>query len=339
MRLMRGENIVLAVVLSLLLPVFAFAGKADKIIHPGKVWLDDRGQMIQAHGGGVIHLEKTFYWFGEDRTPGNDPEKRYVSCYSSDDLVHWRFRNQILKLSNPENLAKDWILERPKVFYNAHTKKFVLYAHLDADHYKLARVAIAVSDTVDGDYHYVRSFRPLDKESRDIGQFIDDDGTAYLVFESRPTKGFFIAQLSNDYLSVEKQVSLVEAPLEGGAIVHYGGQYYAIGSHLTGWRPNPNVYATAPTLAGPWTAFQDIAPAETNTYSSQSTMMLKVQGTKTTSVIYMGDIWKPKALFDSRYLWMPLAIGGGKLSLPVPESWRINVKTGKTEIVSEKQSR
>jgi len=35
-------------------------------------------------------------------------------------------------------------------------------------------------------------------------------------------------------------------------------------------------------------------------------MMLKVVGTKTTTVIFMGDIWKPKALWDSRYLWMPL---------------------------------
>ncbi len=61
---------------------------------------------------------------------------------------------------------------------------------------------MAIWDTVDGDYNYLRSFRPLDHESRDIGQFIDDDGTAYLIFEDRPF-GFRIAKLSDDYLTVE----------------------------------------------------------------------------------------------------------------------------------------
>jgi hypothetical protein len=309
------------------------AARADDIIHPGQVWLDDRGKEIQAHGGGMLRLGMTFYWFGEDRTPSNDSNKRYVSCYSSDDLVHWKFRNQVLKLADPDDLGDHWVLERPKVFYNAPTKKFVLYAHLDDRRYKVARVMVAVSETVDGDYRYVKSFRPLGKESRDIGQFVDDDGTAYLIFESRPTRGFFIARLSDDFMNVENEISLVDAPLEGGAVVHYNGLYYAIGSHLTGWRPNPNVYATAKSLSGPWSAFRDIAPPEVNTYGSQSTMMLKVKGSKLTTVIYMGDIWKPKELFDSRYLWMPLTIGDGKLALPVPKSWKINVKTGRYKIL------
>src|ERR1035437_2893926 len=30
---------------------------------------------------------------------------------------------------------------------------------------------------------------------------------------------------------------------------------------------------------------------------------------KTTTMIFMGDIWKPRAQWDSRYLWKPLAMG------------------------------
>ena len=71
---------------------------------------------------------------------------------------------------------------------------------------------------------------------------------------------------------------------------------------MTGWRPNPNVYATAPSLAGPWTEFKNLAPPEANNYQSQSTMLFKVAGSKKTTVIFMGDIWKPNALWDSRYL-------------------------------------
>jgi hypothetical protein len=312
----------------LAVPVAVAAGSAKAVVRPGEVWLDNRGKEIQAHGGGILHMGKVYYWFGEDRSQTNDPAKRYVACYSSKDLMRWRFRGQVLAIENPENLGDRAILERPKVFYNAKTKKFVMYMHLDGPGYKVARVAIAVSNKVDGQYEYVKSFRPLGQESRDIGQFVDDDGSAYLIFESRPTHGFFIAKLADDYMSVEKEMSFVKAPLEGGAIVHYKGLYYVVGSHMTGWRPNPNVYATATSLAGPWTEFVDIARPETNTYDSQSSMLLKVTGRKGTTVIYMGDRWKPKELWDSRYVWMPVEIGNGSLKLPEPRPWTIDVKTG-----------
>ena len=54
---------------------------------------------------------------------------------------------------------------------------------------------------------------------------------------------------------------------------------------------------------------------------------------KKTTVIFMGDIWKQKTLWDSRYLWMPVEIGDGTLRLPEPKPWKINLKTGETELV------
>jgi hypothetical protein len=191
---------------------------------------------------------------------------------------------------------------------------------------------VFTSNRIDGNYAFQKSFRPLDKESRDIGQFIDDDGSAYLIFESRPTGGFYIAKLSDDFMAVEKEVSFVHAPLEGGGLVHYDGLYYLIGSRMSGWAPNPNLFASAPTLEGPWPDFKDIAPPATKTYGSQSTMMVKVVGSKHTTVIFMGDIWKPRTQWDSRYLWMPLEIGDGKLWLPEPKPWTIDVKTGETTV-------
>jgi len=300
---------------------------AQNKIVPGGVWPDDNGKHVQAHGGGIIKIKDTFYWFGEYRAKDNDSNYRYVGCYSSKDLTNWKFRNTVVKIKDPEQLGPKWVLERPKVFYNKKTGKFVMYMHIDNSTYKLARVGVAVCDRVDGDYQYLKSFRPLGHESRDIGQFVDDDGTPYLIFEDRPF-GFRIASLSADYLSVEKEVCLIAAHMEGGAIIHYQGLYYAIGSALTGWRANPNKYATAKSLAGPWSEFTDIAPPATNTYGSQSTMILKVVGAKSTTAIFMGDIWKPKEQWDSRYLWMPLEIGGGKLKLPEPKPWQLNVKTG-----------
>lgn len=307
-----------------------FAQSSDGEITPGSVWTDSQGAEIEAHGGGVIRHAGSFFWFGEDRSQGQDPSKRYVSCYTSPDLVHWTKHGDALVLADPEQLGPRWVLERPKVYYAAKTKQFVMYFHLDDSHYKLARVGIATSRSACGPYSYVRSFRPLGQESRDIGQFVDDDGQAYLIFESRPTKGFFIAKLTPDDLGVAEKTSFVPAPLEGGALVHLRGWYYVIGSHMTGWRPNPDVYAVSHSIHGPWSSFENMAPPATNTYGSQPTMLLKLKGTKTTSVIYMGDIWKPQMLWDSRYLWMPLVIGGGKLQLPAPAPWKVDVATGAT---------
>jgi hypothetical protein len=314
-----------------LVPLPGYAGDGPQTIRPGEIWPDNRGQHVQAHGGGILKRDDTYYWFGEDRTQGLPRDKRYVACYSSTNLAQWMFRNQVVALSDPEKLGPGWVLERPKVFYNAATKKFVMYAHLDDRAYKFASVAVLVCDTVDGNYQYLKSFRPLNHESRDIGQFIDDDGTAYLIFEDRPY-GFRIAKLSADYMTVEKEMSLIPQHMEGGAVVHYHDLYYAIGSALTGWRANPNKFATATNLAGPWSEFKDIADPAVNTYGAQSTMMLKVTGTKTTTVIFMGDVWRPRTQWDSRYLWMPLQIGDGKLWLSEPKPWTLDIKTGETVV-------
>ncbi len=114
----------------------------------------------------------------------------------------------------------------------------------------------------------------------------------------------------------------------------YEGLYYGLGSARRSWNPNPNKYATAKDLAGPWSAFKDIAPKAVNTYGSQSTMLVKVVGTKTTNVIFMADLWKPDAQWDSRYLWMTLDIGGGNMHLPEPREWTIDMTTGEPKIAA-----
>jgi len=305
-----------------------------KFIKPGAVWTDQANQPIQAHGGCIIKIAEKYYWNGQQSRQGLDSSLRYVSCYSSADLMNWTFENDVVQMSDPEALGTGWILERPHVFHDAAANKFVMYFHLDNKKYNYARVGIAISDHPNGNFKYVKSMRPLGRPSRDIGQFIDDDGTSYLIFEDREL-GFHIVKLSADLMSIEKEMSLVRAHLEGGAIVHYEGLYYVIGSGLTGWDPNPNKYATAKSLEGPWSEFKDIAPPETNTYRSQSTMLLKVTGTKATNVIYMGDQWKPERQWDSRYLWMPLVIGNGKLWLTEPRPWSVNVRTGTVEFVKQ----
>src|ERR1017187_9221519 len=95
-------------------------------IRPGEVWPDDRGNHVQAHGRGIIKVGDTYYWFGEDRSQRLDPSRRYVGCYSSKNLVYWILRNQVLRRRDPCTLC--W---SPKVYYNARTKKLVMFMHID----------------------------------------------------------------------------------------------------------------------------------------------------------------------------------------------------------------
>jgi hypothetical protein len=55
---------------------------------------------------------------------------------------------------------------------------------------------------------------------------------------------------------------------------------------------------------------------------------VKVAGPKGTTIIYVGDRWNPKDLGDSRYIWMPLQIDGGRMTLPAPAPWRLNARAG-----------
>jgi hypothetical protein len=67
--------------------------------------------------------------------------------------------------------------------------------------------------------------------------------------------------------------------------------------------------------------------------AQENSKILKVAGSQATTVIFMGDIWKPRALWDSRYLWMPLEIGDGKLWLPEPKPWGLDVQPGRAVIL------
>lgn len=137
------------------LSVFASAVTTQNAIQ----FKDTSGSFIQAHGGGIIKVGNYYYWFGENR---NDDDTFYaVSCYRSTDLKNWEFRNNVLTRNTASELASCKI-ERPKVIYNSSTNQYVMWMHKEnATDYDQARAAVAVCSTVDGNYTWQGSFRPL----------------------------------------------------------------------------------------------------------------------------------------------------------------------------------
>jgi hypothetical protein len=298
-----------AVCLGLLAPFLtgAAAQAAPVTIVNGTQFTDPNGDPVHAHGGGVVKVGEYYYWFGENRNADNT--FRYVSAYRSTDLKNWEFRNHVLTEESDPELATANI-ERPKVMYNASTGQFVMWAHKEnGSDYSEARAAVAVSDTVDGDYEWRGSFRPLDHMSRDITVFVDDDGTGYMVSAARENYDLHIYRLTDDYTAVE---SLVANPWPGGhreapALFKRDGVYFMLTSGATGWDPNQQQYATSTDLASGWSAMRNIGDG--TAFGSQTAWVLPIQGSETTSYLYLGDRWAGAwdgPVNDSRYVWLPL---------------------------------
>jgi len=137
-----------------------------KEFEPGAQWLDSSGVPINAHGGGILFHEETYYWFGEHKVAGDAGNYAQVGVhvYSSKDLFQWKNEGIALAVSadSKNDIAKGCILERPKVLFNPQTKNFVMWFHLEllGKGYFAARCGVAVADNAAGPYTYLGSFRP-----------------------------------------------------------------------------------------------------------------------------------------------------------------------------------
>ncbi|MFN2108426.1 MAG: glycoside hydrolase family 43 protein, partial [Anaerolineae bacterium] len=133
---------------------------------PGALWPDDKGVHINAHGGGFLYHEGVYYWFGEHKITGRAGNQAHVGvhCYASRDLYNWEDQGIALRVSDDpdSDIVRGCVLERPKVIYNAKTRQFVMWFHLElkGQGYRAARSGVAVSNSVTGPYTFVRSFRP-----------------------------------------------------------------------------------------------------------------------------------------------------------------------------------
>ncbi|MDH2430521.1 RICIN domain-containing protein [Sphaerisporangium sp. TRM90804] len=282
------------------------AQAAPGTITNGTQFRDTAGNVLHAHGGGVLKVGAYYYWFGENRNADNT--FRAVSVYRSTDLLNWEFRRDVLTRTSSAELNLSNI-ERPKVIYNSSTGRYVMWMHKENGRdYGEARAAVASSATVDGDYAYHGSFRPLGHMSRDITLF-NDAGTAYMISAADENYDLHIYRLTADYLNVASLVGNFwnDAHREAPAMFKRGSTYFLLTSGATGWNPNQAKYATATGVSGPWSGWTNVGDG--TTFGSQPAYVLPVQGTSTTSYLYMGDRWAGAwggPVGDSQYVWLPI---------------------------------
>ena len=130
----------------------------------GETLLADDSIHVNAHGGMILEKDGVYYWYGEHRgdgTPGS--LQQGVSLYTSDDLRNWKNRGIVLQLldSIGHPLELGCKIERPKVIYNPSTGKYVMWFHHELkDHgYDAAQAGVAVADTPEGPFSFIRSAR------------------------------------------------------------------------------------------------------------------------------------------------------------------------------------
>lgn len=270
----------------------------------GIQFTDTNGNIVHAHGGGMLKQGSYYYWLGENRDGTN-----LVSIYRSTDLRNWEFRAHLLSKSMGGELATANI-ERPKLLYNSSTGKYVMWMHKEnGQDYGEGRVAVASASQIEGPYTYHGSFRPLGHDSRDMTVF-NDNGTAYLFSSTRVNADMNVFRLTPDFLGVEELVHTlwVGQYREAPAVFKRGSTYFCITSGATGWDPNQAKYATASSIEGNWSSPTNFG--DSVTYGSQSAYVIPVSGSSTTSYLFMGDRWAGawgESVNNSRYVWLPLS--------------------------------
>jgi hypothetical protein len=303
------------------------------VIVPGATWTDTSGNVIQAHGAGILKVDSTYYWFGEDKSL-NSALFTAVSCYTSPDLVTWTRQNDALTPINGTMISTSNIVERPKVIFNQANSEYVMWFHSDTSNYGAAEVGVATASSPCGPYTYISSFKPFGADSRDMGLYQDDDSaqTAYLLYASDNNQDFKISMLDSNYYNVTSLTSeLAGSTLEAPGVLKRDGVYYLFASHTSGWAPNPNKFFTAPTLAGPWSSQADIAPEAVNTYFSQNAFDMPIQSN---FAIYMGDRWRPDILGSSTYIWYPLSWSTGVPQIVPADVWSVDLEAGTYTVAS-----
>lgn len=324
---MRTKNFVVAACMiwgcaTLQAQTKATTSKLNTIIRNGIPWFDNQGKIVNAHGACIVRDGGKYYLFGEYKSDTSNAFPGF-SCYSSTDLVNWKFERIALPMQKDGLMGPNRVGERVKVMKCPDTGEYVMYMHSDDLRYKDPHIAYATSPTINGEYTFRGALLYQGKPIRrwDMGTYQDTDGTGYVLIHHGT-----IYKLSKDYKSAEEILPHINGMGESPAMFKKDGLYYLLSSNLTSWEKNDNFYHTAKSIAGPWTKQGLFCPAGTLTYNSQTTFVFPLIEGKDTIPMFMGDRWSyPHQASAATYVWMPMQTDSAKLSIPQYwQSWDIN---------------
>ncbi len=323
---------------------------------PGISVKDTDGNLMNAHGGGIIKVCDTYYLHGEYfLSTTTDNNFNGFSMYSSKDFATWKNEGIILPQQSSGLLGPSRKGERPHIIKCPATGEFVLYAHAADTTYQVDKeVVYATSATVNGKYSFkgvltssgassscmVTSVPPSSCSGSlaahsDMSALTDGTG-AWVVTESG-----VVYTLASDCHSFTGSKSVAINGNTGGAeaptVFKAGNTFYWIGSDKTGWRANDDFYSTSTSMTGTWTYQGYLAPQGDLTWMTQTTWVMPIVGSSGTTYVYWGDHWYGDESTAhpgqhnnlTTYVFQPLVFNGTQISLPTYHvSWKLDTGAG-----------
>jgi hypothetical protein len=329
----------------------AAGASTEPIIHNDTFWKDTSGTPIYSQGGGVLKVQDTYYWYGvkyngavsyaaSPTGKNSDTSFNAVTCYSSKDLVSWKFEANVMTSagSGTEVAGASWF-GRLGVAYNATTKKYVLVSQYSGTAGTGELFATSSTPTGPFTFDHIQAVvtNVANSTTGDQTVFVDDDGTAYVICSSSNGRSnLYVAPLHPaDYLSVDPATRIFGGPgREGNAMFKYSGHYYFCSSDLHGWNASHTYCISATNIMGPYGAEFVMANTDADfSHVTQTGFFITVQGSAQSTVIFAGDRWADFAGNGLGYnQWLPLTFTGTTPQFQSVTEWSLNAASGQWSV-------
>ena len=312
-------------------------------------WHDTGGDPIYSQGGGVLQVDRKYYWYGVRykgaetyaKSPTNsnsDTGFVAITTYSSTDLATWKLEGNALTYESVAaklTMSSSTWIGRVGAAYNATSKKYVIVGQYlgtpDTQQF------FATSDTPDGAFVVDHTQPTIDNVTNgncgDQSVFTDDDGAAYVLCSSLSGRSntYIIPLRAADFLEALPATKIFGgAGREGNAMFKVGGRYYVCSSDLHGWNASHTYCISATNILGPYAA--EVVMGNTDldfSHVTQTGLFVTVKGTAEDTVVFGGDRWSDFAGNGVGYnQWMPLTFEGTAPVMQSLSEWAIDTTTG-----------
>ncbi|MBE9665149.1 family 43 glycosylhydrolase [Mucilaginibacter boryungensis] len=320
-------------------------------------WNTVDGQPIYSQGGGIFRFADPagsgtkYYWYGVHYLEAeryheapNVTQKgttfESVTCYSSTDLVNWKFERDVLTKAEVNQSGRRTWVGRLGVAYIKELNKYAMFVQHGS------RVMIATADAPTEPFirHQEINMEPMigTTNTGDQTVFTDEDtGKSYLVYSyGKGRNKIYVSEIGVK----DGKVDLLDCTKvfqgesrEGNCMFKYKGRYYMCASNIYGWDASYAYYLVADNIKGPYTPANNMQVmngcADDYAHVTQTGFFVTIKGSKQETVVYCGDRWADFAGNGLGYnQWCPLSFDEKAPYFNSLSSWNLNAQTGEWKV-------
>ncbi len=345
-RLVRTVSRAFASAIGVVLLALTLAPAHAAVITNDTFWKDTSGNPLYSQGGGIFKFGSKYYWYGVKYNgavtyynaptgKNGDTSFNAVTCYSSTDLVSWKFESNILTSGTAGLSGISWF-GRLGVVFNANTGKYVLMAQCYYANGTTGEFfAAGTSPTANFVFNNVQYPVPgvVNNTTGDQTVFTDTDGKSYLICSSSSGRSnWYVSKIrESDSLAIETAVRIGGGTgREGNCMFKYNGRYYFCSSDLHGWNASHCYVISSTSIQGTYSSESVMAGTDADfCHVSQTGFFVTITGTAGTTVIFCGDRWSDFAGNGLGYnAWCPLTFSGTTPTFKSMSKWDFNAAAG-----------